>query len=193
MSNNNLKGSVNAILEIGSLLGIYSEGHPERVAQLACGIALKMGFSEKEVEWINIMGLLHDIGKAAVPRSILSKPVTLCEIEWKIIREHSTTGSNIVKNIAFPYPVATAICQHHERIDGSGYPQGLSDGQIIPEAKILAIAEVVEAIATDQMYRPGQGIDAALLEIEKNSGTLYDAEVVNACLKLFREDGFNLK
>lgn len=182
--------TVAALAAIGELLGIYPVGHPRRVAQLAFTIASKIGVS---AEALYVMGLLHDIGKAVVPREILSKPVELSEIEMSLLKTHPETGYNIVKGIEFPYPVADAILQHHEKINGTGYPNGLLLEQIIPEARILAVAEVVENMSTNQLFRPALGIDAALVEIEKNKGILYDEKVVEACLKLFREGGFKFE
>jgi putative nucleotidyltransferase with HDIG domain len=182
--------TVKFLMKMGELLNIYPEDHPARVAQLASAIASGMGFSEPGIEGIRIMGLLHDIGKVAVPREILSKPGPLSEIELRILRNHPQAGYDIVREIPFPWPVATAIRQHHERMDGSGYPQGLADGQLILEAKILAVAEVVEAMASPQLHGPALGIDRSLEEIMANRGKLYDDWVVDECLKLFKDQEF---
>jgi putative nucleotidyltransferase with HDIG domain len=190
MIQNMLGETVAALATTGELLGIYPVGHPKRVAQLAFAIASEMGLA---ADGLYVMGLLHDIGKAVVPREILSKPIVLSEIEMKLIHTHPEAGYNIVKGIGFPYPVAAAILQHHEKIDGSGYPNGLSGDEIIPEARTLVIAEVVENMSTNQLFRPALGIDAALNEIEKNKGILYDAGVVEVCIKLFRERGFKFE
>jgi len=168
----------------------YTAGHQKGVALLACAIAEEMGFSADQLEGLRVMGLLHDIGKIAVPAEILSRPGKISAMEFNIIKVHSQVGYDIIKDIEFPWPVAQGILQHHERINGSGYPQGLKDDKIIPEAKILAVADVVEAMSAHRPYRPSLGIDRALEEITKNKGTLYDAEAVEACVRLFTEKGF---
>jgi HD-GYP domain-containing protein (c-di-GMP phosphodiesterase class II) len=136
------------------------------------------------------LGLLHDIGKVAVPAEILSKPGKLSEVEFNLIKAHPQAGYDILKDIEFPWPIALAVLQHHERMDGSGYPQGLTGPDIILEARILAVADVVEAIASHRPYRPALGIDMALDEIVRNQGTLYDPGVVDACARVFTEQGF---
>jgi putative two-component system response regulator len=185
-----LNETVAALATTGELLGIYPAGHPKRVACLASTIASEMGLAE---DGLHVMGLLHDIGKAIVPREILSKPVALSEIEAKLLQTHPEAGYDIVKGIEFPYPVATVILQHHEKMNGSGYPQGFAGDEIIPEARILAVAEAVESMATNQLFRPALGIDVALAKIEKNEGIFYDSGVVEVCLKLFREGGFKFE
>jgi len=192
-SEKSLEETINAVTRIGGLLGIYFEGHPKRVVHLSSAIASEMGLSEDEIEGIRIMGFLHDIGKAVVPREILSKHIGLSEVEIRLIQTHPRVGYDITKEIEFPYPVATAILQHHEKIDGSGYPGGLTHEQIIPEARILSVVEIVENIACPQMYRPALGINFALEEIEKNKGILYDKRVVDACVRVFREKGFKFE
>ena len=187
----NIIAIVGSLTIIGKLLGIYSAKHPEIVARIASTIAAEMGYSEERKDGIHVMGLLHDIGNVMVPREILCNPLTLNELQIKIIQTHPQAGYEILKNIEFSCPVATAILQHHEHIDGSGYPQGLSDGRIIPEAKILAVAEVIETITLDQPYRPALGIGATIEEIEKNRGILYDTDVSNVCLKLLKEKRLN--
>jgi HD-GYP domain-containing protein (c-di-GMP phosphodiesterase class II) len=139
------------------------------------------------------MGFVHDIGKIAVPAEILSKPGKISPTEFNIIKIHPRTGYDILKDIEFPWPVAQAVLQHHERLDGSGYPSGLTGGDIIPEAKILAVADVVEAMASHRPYRPSLGIDQALEEITRNKGILYDPEMVDICVRLFREEGFTFE
>ncbi|MCX5804299.1 MAG: HD domain-containing protein [Proteobacteria bacterium] len=139
---------------------------------------------------MSVSGIIHDIGKMSVPAEILSKPTKLSNMEFGLIKVHPQTGYDILKEVELPYPIAETVLQHHERLDGSGYPQGLKGENIILEARILAVADVVEAMASYRPYRPALGIDAALEEIEKNKGILYDAEVVEVCLKLFREKGF---
>lgn len=168
----------------------YTAGHQRRVTKLAIAIAKKMGLSEKQINAIHMTALIHDIGKINAPSEILSKPTRLTKIEFEIIKTHPRVGYNILKEIEFPWPVAEIILQHHERMDGSGYPQGLSDDDIILEARILGVADVIEAMASHRPYRPAQGIDKALEEISQNRGVLYDPKVVDACLKLFTEKGF---
>ena len=135
-------------------------------------------------------GMIHDLGKIAVPAEILSKPGRLTDTEFSLIKNHPQVGYNILKEIEFPWPVAQMVFQHHERINGSGYPQGLSGEDILPEAKILAVADVVEAMASHRPYRPALGIDTALEEISKNRGSLYDPDAADACLKVFKKKRF---
>ncbi len=171
----------------------YTAGHQRRVANLARAIAQEMNLYKDVVDGIRVAGLIHDIGKISVPAEILSKPTKLTEMEFNIIKVHSETGYNILKDIEFPWPIADIVLQHHEKLNGSGYPQGLKNGQILLEAKILAVADVVEAMASHRPYRAGLGIDFALEEIEKNKGILYDAKIVDACARLFREKGFRFE
>lgn len=168
----------------------YTAGHQRRVAQLASAIAADIGLPEEKQTGIRFAGLIHDIGKIRIPTEILTHPGILTEAEIRIIRTHPSTGYEILKNIEFPWPIAPAIFQHHERLDGSGYPSGLVNDEIIIEAKILAVADVVEAMASHRPYRPSLGLDRALEEIHSNSGTLYEPLAVNSCIKLFREKGF---
>jgi len=188
-----LSSTVHALATTLEMRDPYTAGHQRRVAQLASAIASEMGFSQERIEGIRVMGFLHDIGKIVVPAEILSKPSKLSNYEFNIIKTHSETGYDILKEIEFPWPLATAILQHHERLNGSGYPQGLSKEDITTEAKILMVADTVEAMASHRPYRPALGIDKALEEIVKNRGILYDAEVVEICLKLFKEKGFKFE
>jgi HD-GYP domain-containing protein (c-di-GMP phosphodiesterase class II) len=160
------------------------------VALIACKIAEEMGLSEDQIEGIRVMGFLHDIGKIVVPAEILSKPGKINEYEFHIIKAHSQVGYDILKGIELPWPVALATIQHHERLDGSGYPQGLKGDAIILEARILAVADVLEAMASHRPYRPALGLDKALDELSQKKGTVYDPEVVDACLRLFVDKGF---
>jgi len=169
----------------------YTADHQKRVAKLAAAIAGEMGFTENQMEVIRLAGGIHDLGKISVPADILSKPSSLSEIEYNLMKIHPETGYNILNKIDIPSPIALMVLQHHERLDGSGYPKGLKDGDIIPEARIMAVADVVEAITSYRSYRPTFGKDKALDEITKNRGVLYDAQVVDACLKLFQEKGFS--
>ncbi|QPK64564.1 response regulator [Methylomonas sp. LL1] len=170
----------------------YTAGHQRRVANLAVAIGRELPLAEDQLEGLHLAGVVHDVGKIPVPAEILSMPRRLSEIEFNLIKEHSKTGYEIMKSIDFPWPISQAILQHHERLDGSGYPQGLKGRDILLEAKILAVADVVEAMASHRPYRPGLGIAAALEEIENNSGVLYDSAVASVCLKLFRQLGYQL-
>ncbi|MFQ5574928.1 MAG: HD domain-containing phosphohydrolase, partial [Terriglobia bacterium] len=170
----------------------YTAGHQERVSTVAAAIAEEMGLSEDQVTGIRIGALIHDTGKINIPAEILSKPGRLTDIEFDLIRSHAEIGYQILKDIKFPWPVAQIAHEHHERMDGSGYPRGLSGESIMLEARILAVADVVEAMASHRPYRAAKGIDEALDEIEKNKGHLYDAKVVEACLTLFRTKGLEL-
>ena len=170
----------------------YTAGHQRRVAQLAVDISREMGLLEDKVHGIRLACIVHDLGKIHIPAEILSKPATLSEIEYSLIKTHTQTGFDILKEIAFPWPIAQTVLQHHERLDGSGYPQGLKADEIILEARILAVADVVEAMSSHRPYRPGLGLDAALEEIRGNRGILYDANAVDACIRLFRERQYKL-
>ena len=168
----------------------YTSGHQHRVCQLAVPLAQELNLSKDKIEGIRIASLIHDIGKIGLPTEILSKPTKLTDIEFSLIKGHSQAGYDILKSIDFSYPVANIVLQHHENIDGSGYPNGIKDNEISIEAKILRIADTVEAMSSFRPYRPAKGIDKALEEISKNKGILYDPEVVDACLKLFKEKEF---
>ncbi|MDD5035136.1 MAG: PAS domain S-box protein [Methylococcaceae bacterium] len=168
----------------------YTAGHQRRVAELAVAIAEEMGLAAEAIEGIHFGGLIHDIGKISVPVEILSKPGLLSDVELDLIKTHAEAGYQIVKGIAFPWPVADMVRQHHERLDGSGYPQSLKGGQIVLEARILAVADVLEAMTANRPYRPGLDLDAALAELKRGRGVLYDPEVVGAFLHLIREKGF---
>ena len=170
----------------------YTAGHQRRVAELAVAIARELGFPEEEIQGIHLAGIVHDLGKISVPAEILSKPGRLTDLEYQIVKTHVQAGYDILKGIDFPWPIANLVLQHHERLDGSGYPHGLKDKEIMPGARILAVADTVEPMASHRPYRPGLGIAAALKEIAKNRGTLYDAAVVDACEKLFKEKGYKL-
>jgi putative two-component system response regulator len=145
------------------------------------------------LEGLRLAAAIHDIGKLSVPAEILSKPTTLTNIEFALIKTHPQNGYDILKNVSSPWPLAEIVLQHHERLNGSGYPQGLQGEAILPEARILAVADVVEAIASHRPYRPALGIEQALEEIEKQKGILFDAQVVEACLNLFREQGYRFE
>jgi PAS domain S-box-containing protein len=171
----------------------YTAGHQTRSADLARAIAAEMGLSPEMTEGLRMAGCIHDIGKLSIPAEILSKPTNLTEIEYSLIKEHSRNGHEILKDVESPWPLAEIIYQHHERMDGSGYPRNLKGEEICMEARILAVADVVESMASHRPYRAGLGIDVALEEIEKNRGIFYDNNVADACLRLFREKGFKLE
>jgi PAS domain S-box-containing protein/putative nucleotidyltransferase with HDIG domain len=168
----------------------YTAGHQKRVANLASAIAAKLNLPLHTIEGIHLSALIHDIGKIAIPAEILTKPTGLSSFELAMLRNHVQTGYDILKNIHFPWNIAQIVLEHHERLDGSGYPNGLKGDSICEEARIIAVADVVEAISSDRPYRKSKGIDAALEEIKGNSGKLYDSRAVNACLQVFQEDHF---
>ena len=168
----------------------YTAGHQRQVKDLACAIGREMGLEKGRVEAMCIAALVHDIGKINVPASILSKPGLLKDYEMGLIRVHSQVGYDIMNNIEFPWPVAEMILQHHERLNGTGYPQGLAGQEILVEARIIGVADVVEAMTANRPYRPARGLSTALEEISKNKGILYDREIVDACIKLFNERNF---
>ncbi len=170
----------------------YTSGHQQRVADLSRVIAREIGLAENEVEGIYIAAAIHDIGKISLPAEILSKPVQLSEIEVSLIQAHSQTGYDILKGIDFPWPIAEIVLQHHERLDGSGYPRHLEGDDILMAARIIGVADVVETMASHRPYRPSRGIDKALDEITQNKGALYEPLVVDACLKLFNQNEFQL-
>jgi len=170
----------------------YTAGHQRRVADLARSIATEMKLPVDQIDGIRMAAAIHDLGKISVPAEILSKPTKLTALEFSLIKAHAQTGYDILKDIDFPWPVARIVLEHHERMDGSGYPNGLTGDNLL-ESRILSVADVVEAMASHRPYRTGLGIDAALEEIEKNRGTLYDHAVADACLRLFREKGFKLE
>ncbi|MHB9097272.1 MAG: PAS domain S-box protein, partial [Syntrophales bacterium] len=170
----------------------YTSGHQTRTAYLARAIATDMGLPKDRIDGIGVACSIHDIGKLSIPAEILSKPTKLSEIEFELIKEHAQRGYEILKNVESPWSLAEIVYQHHERMDGSGYPRNLKRDDILMETRILIVADVVEAMASHRPYRPSLGLSAAMDEIEKNRGTLYDAAVVDTCLRLFREKGFKL-
>ena len=189
-----LKKTTNAIIEAASkMVGLrdpYTAGHQLKVSQLAVGIARELNLSSNTVKGIKLASLVHDIGKLGIPLEILNKPSALDNVEFSFMKRHSELGYSVLRDIDFPYPIAQIVLQHHERIDGSGYPQGLKGEDILLEAKILAVADVVEATSSHRPYRAALGVDAALEEITKNRSILYEPVVVGACLRIFREKGF---
>ena len=183
---------VTAIASTVEMRDPYTAGHQRRTAHLASAIARELRLSENQIEGLNLASVVHDIGKIRVPAEILCKPGKLDEFEFGLIKQHPETGYAILKSIDFPWPIAKTVLQHHERLDSSGYPQGLKDEEILLEAKILAVADVVEAMISHRPYRAGLGVDAALNEITHHRGVLYDATVVDACLMLIQENGYTL-
>ena len=180
-----LHGSICSMAMMVEIRDPYTAGHQQRVAQLACAIAKKMGLSPRIIEGIRIAGILHDVGKIRIPVSILNRTGKLLDAEMDILKIHPQISFEILKNIAFPWPCAQMVFQHHERIDGSGYPLGLRGDEILLESRILSVADVTEARSSFRPYRPAQGIETALTELREHRGTLYDADAVDACLDLF--------
>ncbi|MCF8052187.1 MAG: response regulator [Desulfobacterales bacterium] len=188
-----LEGVVKVVVHTVETRDPYTAGHQSRVADLACAIAEKMEYAADQVKGIRMAGMIHDLGKISIPAEILSKPSRLTETEFALIKTHPGIGYDIIKGINFPWPVAKVAYQHHERMDGSGYPEGLKGQNIILEARIMAVADVVEAMASHRPYRPALGIEKALEEISENKSTLYDPETVDACLDLFAKEEFGFK
>lgn len=189
---NSLLSSIEALAATVEYRDPYTAGHQRRVATLAVQIANVYGLDSNQIEGLNLAAIVHDVGKIQIPAEILSMPRRLTDIEFSLVKSHSQIGFDILKSIDFHWPIAEIVRQHHERIDGSGYPQGLSGEQILIEAKILCVADVVEAMSSHRPYRPSLGIDAALDEITQQRGIHFDADVVDACLGLFREQGYQL-
>ncbi len=186
-----LDGIISATGKLLAMRDPYTSNHQKNVAKLSSAIAEEMGVSEERVRGIHMGALIHDIGKISIAAEILVKPGKLTDIEYAIIKGHAESGFEVLKDIAFPWPIAQIAHQHHERMDGSGYPEGLKGDQIIAEAKIVAVADVVEAMSADRPYRSGLGTEMALEEIRKNRGLLYDEAAVDACLALFEEERFS--
>ena len=187
-----MEGTLLAVSNMVEQRDPYTAGHERRVGVIAADIAREMGFPDDKCRELQRIGLVHDIGKISVPAEILSRPRRLTPVEYALVQGHVERGYEILKDVQLPSPIAEIIRQHHERMDGSGYPQGLKGGQILPEARILAVADVMESMASHRPYRPALGIDAALNEITENRGKLYDAEVVDALLRLVHEKGYRL-
>jgi putative nucleotidyltransferase with HDIG domain len=187
-----LEATIQAIASIVETRDPYTAGHQRRVAVLAAAIATDMGLTTDQIAGLRTASIIHDIGKISIPAEILTKPTKLSAIEFRLIKTHALSGYDILKDIEFPWPLARIVLEHHERIDGSGYPYGLTGEKVLLESKILAVADAVEAIASDRPYRPARGIDIALEEIEKNKGSIYDIVVADVCLRLFKEKAFQL-
>ena len=186
-----LAGTIQAMALTVETRDAYTAGHQRRVTNLARTIAQEMGLSENEVDGIRMAGVIHDLGKISVPAEILSKPGKLSSLEFSLIKTYPQAGYDILKGIDFQWPIASIVLQHHERLDGSGYPQGITDTEIMKEAKILAVADVVEAMSSHRPYRATLGIDAALAEVTQNKNILFDAEVVDTTVKLFTKKDFH--
>ncbi len=182
-----LNGTVNALASTAEKRDPYTAGHQQRVTQLACAIALELGFSKAQIEGMHVAGSVHDIGKIHVAAEILNKPRSLTEIEMELIRTHSEAGYEILRSIDFPWPVAEIVFQHHERMDGSGYPRGITGDKILMEARILGVADVVEAMVSHRPYRSALTLDDAIQEIMRNRGKLFDPEVTDACVQVFKK------
>ena len=185
-----LKGTLEALTNIQERKDPFTTGHHRRVVQIACGIAKQMQLPPNMVDGFQVMGFIHDIGMMFIPAEILHRPGRLSEYEFNIVKAHPQIAYDILKKIEFPWPVAQAVLQHHERLDGSGYPVGLSHKDIILEARILVVADVVEAMASPRLYRPTLGLAEAMKEIQQNQDILYDRKVVKACVTLFNEKNF---
>lgn len=188
-----MEGSIELTTLIVEAKDPYTAGHQQRVSLLSFAIAQEMNLSEKQIEGTRIAGLIHDLGKISIPSEILSKPGRITDIEFSLIKNHPQDGYDILKRVNFPWPIAQIVLQHHEKINGSGYPRGLKNGEILLEAKIICVADVVEAMSSHRPYRAALGIEKALEEISQNKGILYDPEVVDACLRLFKEKGFKFE
>ncbi|MDD5181148.1 MAG: HD domain-containing protein, partial [Gallionellaceae bacterium] len=188
-----LVGTVQAIASMVEMRDPYTAGHQRRVADLAVAIAVEMGLPEDQVHGLHLAGTIHDLGKVQTPAEILSKPGKLSASEFRLIKDHPQNGYEILKDIEFPWPIAQMVLQHHEKLDGSGYPQGLKGSEILLEAKIMTVADVMEAMSSHRPYRPGLGIETALAEITKGRGTHYDPDAADACVKLFKENRFTFK
>lgn len=187
-----LADTVLALSSVVELRDPYTAGHQVRVTDLACAMATEMGLPEEQIEGIRVAGLLHDIGKIWVPSEILSRPGRISDVEFAIIRVHPELGHEILKNVAFEWPIADIVAQHHEALDGSGYPNGLTGDQLHLEAKIITVADVVEAMSTHRPYRASLGIEVALSEVQKHKGVKFHPEAVEACTTLVHDKGYTL-
>jgi len=188
-----LGATINAMAAMVESRDPYTAGHQRRVADLARTVAKEMKLESNRIDGLRLAATIHDLGKIAIPAEILTKPTRLSDVEFMLVKTHSQAGFDILKDIDFPWPIARMVLEHHERLDGSGYPNHLKVGEILEESKILTVADVVEAIASHRPYRPALGIEVALAEITKGRGVIYDADVVDACLRLFNEGRFNFQ
>lgn len=187
-----LNGTVEALASLCQNIDPYTADHQRRVARLACDLAKKMGLPEDQIYGLRVMGMVHDIGKMALPDEILSKRGELNARELSMVKRHPQVAYDVLKNLEFPWPVAETVLQHHERVDGSGYPNKLGGEGIILEARILCVADVVESMISQRPYRAAPGLDKAMEEIQLNSGVLYDPAVADACYKLSTNGGIKL-
>lgn len=187
-----MQNTLQAVANMVEFRDPYTAGHERRVGLIACAIAREMGWLEDKCHGLQLIGLVHDIGKIAVPAEILTKPGRLTQLEFKIVQTHSEKGYEILKDVDFPLPIAEIIYQHHERMDGSGYPRGLKGEEILAEARILAVSDVLESMSSHRPYRPALGVEAALKEIEDHRGVWFDGEVADAMLRLVRNKGYQL-
>ena len=181
---------IQAMSSTSELRDPYTAGHQKRVKELAVAIGEQMNITKEQLEGLKFAGMIHDIGKISCPSDILSKPGKISDMEFEVIKNHSQVGFEILSTIEFPWPISTIVHQHHERMDGSGYPKGLSGDEILLESRILAVADVVEAMFSHRPYRPAKGIDKALEEIELHKNDFFDSAVVDACIYLFTKDNF---
>ncbi len=185
-----MQSTIGVVSKMGGVRDPYTHGHERRVGEIGAAIAREMGFADDDVEGVRVAGHLHDVGKIAIPADILAKPTKLSAVEFTLVKDHAAHGREILSGLEFPWPIAESAWQHHERLDGSGYPRGLKDAQIIPFARILAVADTIEAMISHRPWRPALSIDEAFAEIEQGRGTLFDTQVVDASLRLFREKGY---
>jgi len=185
-----VSGTISALATTREMRDPYTAGHARRVAELAFAIARAMEFTENQMAGVRMAGYLHDVGKIVVPAEILAKPGKISEYEFGIIKTHALAGHEILRTIDFPWPIAEATFAHHERLDGSGYPRGLKEGDILTEARILAVADTVEAMASHRPYRPSLGTEKAIQQVKQSRGRLYDARVVDVCVDLFKTGRF---
>jgi PAS domain S-box-containing protein len=188
-----MEGTIQALATMVEARDRYTAGHQVRVADLACMIARRMGFPESRIPIIRIAALIHDVGKVCVPTEILNKPAPLSPIEFEIVKQHPKAAYDVLEKIEFPWPIADIVLQHHERMDGSGYPSRLRGDQIHEEARIIGVADVVEAMSSHRPYRAALGTEKGLEEISKGKGTLFDPVIVDACLQVFHQGGFKFK
>ena len=187
-----MQSTLQAVANVVEAHDPYTAGHERRVGIISADIAREMGWSEEKCHTLQLIGLVHDIGKMSIPAEILSKPGLLSRIEFELVKTHAENGYQILKDVDFPLPIAQIIREHHERMDGSGYPQGMKGEETLLESRILAVADVLESMASHRPYRPALGIEAALKEIESHRMQHFDPEVVDAMLRLFREKGYQL-
>ena len=187
-----LEATIQAISTAVEVRDPYTAGHQRRVSHLACAIAVEMDLPAHQIDGLHLASVIHDIGKLTIPSEILSKPAKLTEAEYNLIKKHPKAGFDILKDIDFPWPVARMILEHHERVDGSGYPNGRTEENLLMESMILAVSDVVEAVASYRSYRPAMAIDVALDEIINKKGIHYNIRAVDACVKLFGLKGYKI-